>query len=115
MFNGKVAFMTGGGSGIGRGIAERLAREGADVSIGEIDIPGAEETAGSKFRWLPPACSENVMRNGGADLCAATRTCIDRPHCHSIAYSRYEWGRTSQAQIKLNKAIGLEHEEGSRR
>ena len=45
MLSGKVAFVTGGGSGIGRGIAERLAREGADVSIGEIDLPGAEETA----------------------------------------------------------------------
>ncbi|WP_179130981.1 SDR family NAD(P)-dependent oxidoreductase [Candidatus Entotheonella palauensis] len=45
MLSGKVAFVTGGGSGIGRGIAERLAREGADVSIGEIDLAGAEETA----------------------------------------------------------------------
>ena len=45
MLDGKVAFVTGGGSGIGRGIAERLAREGADVSIGEIDLAGAEETA----------------------------------------------------------------------
>ena len=42
---GKVAFITGGGSGIGRGIAERLAREGADVCVADIDLPGAAETA----------------------------------------------------------------------
>lgn len=42
---GKVAFVTGGGSGIGRGIAERLAREGADVCIPDIDTEGAERTA----------------------------------------------------------------------
>lgn len=43
--NGKVAFVTGGGSGIGRGIAERLARDGADVFIADIDTDGAEMTA----------------------------------------------------------------------
>ena len=43
--HGRVAFVTGAGSGIGRGTAERLAREGADVCIADIDTEGAEHTA----------------------------------------------------------------------
>ena len=42
---GKVAFITGAGSGIGQGTALRLARDGADVCIAEIDLDAAEETA----------------------------------------------------------------------
>src|SRR5689334_20376605 len=43
--DGKVAFITGAGSGIGQGTAERLAREGANICIAEIDLEGAEHTA----------------------------------------------------------------------
>ncbi len=43
--DGKVALITGGGSGIGRGTAVRLARDGANVCVVDIDEAGAEETA----------------------------------------------------------------------
>ncbi len=41
----RVAFITGAASGIGRGCAERLAREGADIAIADIDLEGANKTA----------------------------------------------------------------------
>jgi len=42
---GKVAVVTGGGSGIGRGIVMAMAREGADVAIPDIQVLNAEKTA----------------------------------------------------------------------
>ena len=41
----KVAIVTGSGRGIGRAIAERLAKEGATLIICDVDEPSAMNTA----------------------------------------------------------------------
>src|SRR6476660_7546900 len=43
-FEGKVAVITGAGSGIGRALALNLARKGAKLALSDIDVEGLAET-----------------------------------------------------------------------
>ena len=42
--DGKIAIITGAGSGIGRATALRLAREGASIVVADWNEAGAKET-----------------------------------------------------------------------
>lgn len=44
---GRVAFVSGAGSGIGRAVARRLAAEGAAVAVVDVRLEAAEETVAS--------------------------------------------------------------------
>jgi 3-oxoacyl-[acyl-carrier protein] reductase len=47
LLQGDLALVTGAASGIGRGIAAALAREGARVALADVDVARGEDTAAS--------------------------------------------------------------------
>lgn len=64
--DGKVALVTGGGQGIGRAIALRLARDGADVGIADLDVDTANEVA-EEIRGLGRKCTVSRTDVGERD------------------------------------------------
>ncbi len=61
---GQVAIVTGGGRGIGRAIALRLAQDGADVVVADVNVAAAESVA-AEARGLGRkaiACHVDVSR-----------------------------------------------------
>ena len=74
--DGKVAFITGAGSGIGRGTAMRLADEGADIFIADIDDSGAEETANLVMQKGRRAATCRTHVAVPSQLAAAVEQCV---------------------------------------
>ena len=78
--DGKIAIVTGAGRGIGRGIAEKLAAEGATVVVTDVNEATAKETA-EAIGGVGIACRRHVARGrrgdgrGGAPRSSAGSTC----------------------------------------
>ena len=76
--NGKAAIITGGGKGIGKGIAYRLAEAGAKVLIADLDETAAEAAAGelSQKGWTAAAIKTDVANE--EDVARMVASCQDQ-------------------------------------
>ncbi len=80
---GKVALITGGGSGIGRACAVRFAAEGAAVCAADLNLEGAAETvrrveaAGGKALALQVDTSDEAACTAMVDKCVEAFGAVD--------------------------------------
>jgi glucose 1-dehydrogenase len=112
---GKIAIVTGGASGNGRGIALRFAEEGADVVVADVASAAADETARlvqeRGRRALAQRCdvslpeeiarllAATVERFGRVDIAVANAGVVETG-TDCLTMSEEQWDRTISVNLK---------------
>ena len=119
-FDARTAVVTGGASGIGFAVAERLVREGARVSIWDRDatLVDAARTSlrdvhavvldVSDFEAVGAAAKDTVSALGGIDV-LVTSAAVTGPNMSTWEYSPEDWRRVIDINVNgvfyCNKAV----------
>lgn len=123
-FAGKVAFVTGAGSGIGRATSLAFAQEGADVVVADLDGPTNAETArlirADGGRVVPVTCDvtraadirsalhATVEAFGGLDI-AFNNAGIEQPTTKAADIDDDLWDRVMDVNLR-GVFLSMKHE-----
>jgi NAD(P)-dependent dehydrogenase (short-subunit alcohol dehydrogenase family) len=88
LLQGHIAAVTGGGSGIGQGICQAYAKEGARIVVLDTNPEGAKETVG-------------LIKSAGGEASAVRLDVTDREACKAAAA---EIAKTGNISILVNNA-----------
>lgn len=115
LVQGKIALVTGGGSGIGRAASLALSKEGAKVAVSDIVAPGGEETvrlirdAGGEAVFIKAdvakaaeveALIKQVVETYGRLDCAFNNAGIEGVMTTTVDYSEENFDRTIAVNLK---------------
>jgi len=115
LLKGKIALVTGGGSGIGRASSLMFAREGAKVVVADVVVDGGEETIGmikkaggeaifvkvdvSKAAEVEAMVNKAVEAYGRLD-CTFNNAGIEGAMASTVEYTEEDWDRVININLK---------------
>lgn len=98
---GKVAIVTGSGSGFGEGIARRFVEEGANVVIADLNETAARRVADSLGT---PAFAHKTDVSVDGDMASLTAAALDRFGCIDILVNNAGWTHRNQPMTEVDEA-----------
>jgi rhamnose utilization protein RhaD (predicted bifunctional aldolase and dehydrogenase)/NAD(P)-dependent dehydrogenase (short-subunit alcohol dehydrogenase family) len=120
----RVAFVVGGGSGIGREVALQIAKRGGHVVVADANVAGAEETAREAAKLsngemvevaaldltsratIAAAIRKTVRQFGGVDIVVNTAAVYPTPDPSTPVEE--VWSKTLQINLTSNHVLALE-------
>ena len=96
-FEGRIAVVTGGGTGMGRELARQLSREGCHVAVCDISVENMEETQALCRRESPEGTRFSLFQ---ADVSQEDQVMAFRDHVASSL-------ETSHINLLFNNGVNL--------
>ena len=111
---GKVAIVTGGARGIGRGFARRLARLGAKVAIFDIDLQSWREFEGEARGMTASSTVAEIEAEGGVAMGIEVDTTDPEAVKAAVEQVAQSWGRIDILRANAGGGSVRSRNEGER-